>query len=1034
MALIKTPVSINFSGGLETKVDPFQVQPGKFLSLENSVFDKAGRLTKRNGYGPLTSEILGGHAAVPVTPSTIEASYLTTFNGDLTAIGSSLFSYSSDIAQWVKKGNILPIDLKTIPLIRNSTNQSQADAAVSSVGSTCVVYTDQDPSNLSNKLYKYAIIDSNTGQNIVAPTLIASDPTYGTPRVFLLGNYFIILYTTHPSSYHLEYIAISTMNPANVTAPAAITTSYIPKTTLSFDGVVYGNKLYVAYNTTGGGQAVKITYITDTLSPPVVPKTFAGEIATMFTMAVDSFNPAAPIIYASYYDAAGSTGYTVAVDQNLNAVLTPTEFISSGTVLNLASAASNGVLAVYYEIANTYGYDAGISTNYIEYNTITVGGVVGTAATLVRSVGLASKAFLLNKMVYFLTIYQSAYQPTYFLVNGSGEVVAKLAATNGGSYYTYGLPNITLNGNIAQTTYFYKDLIQAVNKSQGVANTAGVYAQLGINLASFNIGISNPISAEIGSNLNLSGGFLGMYDGVTPVEQGFFLYPDYVEATPHTTGGSMADQQYYYQVTYEWADNQGNIFRSAPSLPVGAHVSGGSGSGSVTLYIPTLRLTYKLTVPPKIVIYRWSTGQQNYYQVTSVAAPVLNDPTTDYITFTDTLVDGDILGNSLIYTTGSVLENIAAPATSNMCLFNNRLFLVDAEDRNLLWFSKQVIEATPVEMTDLLTLYIAPTTASQGSTGPITAIAPMDDKLVIFKQNALGYISGIGPDNTGSNSQYSDFTLINSTVGCIDQQSIVFMPQGLMFQSKKGIWLLGRDLSTTYIGAPVESLTTGATVQSAVNVPGQTQVRFTLDSGITLMYDYYYAQWGSFSNVPAVSSTIYQNLHTYIDSRNKVFQETPGVYLDNTSPVLMSFTTSWINLAGLQGFERLYYMLLLGTYISPFKLNTQIAYDYNPSNRQATVVTPDNQAANYGVGTIYGGDPTWGGTPNVGGIEASGNVFEARIFNRIQKCESFQVSINEVYDPSYGIAAGAGLTLSGLSLIVGTKRGFRTQRAGRSFG
>ena len=56
-----------------------------------------------------------------------------------------------------------------------------------------------------------------------------------------------------------------------------------------------------------------------------------------------------------------------------------------------------------------------------------------------------------------------------------------------------------------------------------------------------------------------------------------------------------------------------------------------------------------------------------------------------------------------------------------MALFDTRLWMVDAEDQNLLWFSKQVIEATPVEMSDLLTMYIAPTTSSEGNTGPITA-------------------------------------------------------------------------------------------------------------------------------------------------------------------------------------------------------------------------------------------------------------------------------------------------------------------------
>jgi hypothetical protein len=56
------------------------------------------------------------------------------------------------------------------------------------------------------------------------------------------------------------------------------------------------------------------------------------------------------------------------------------------------------------------------------------------------------------------------------------------------------------------------------------------------------------------------------------------------------------------------------------------------------------------------------------------------------------------------------------------------------------------------------------------------------------------------------------------------------------------------------------------------------------------------------------------------------------------------------------------------------------------------------------------------------------------MFPTYQKCQSFQLQITEIYDPSYGVIAGEGLSLSGLNLTVGMKRGSRTQKASRSFG
>ncbi len=156
-----------------------------------------------------------------------------------------------------------------------------------------------------------------------------------------------------------------------------------------------------------------------------------------------------------------------------------------------------------------------------------------------------------------------------------------------------------------------------------------------------------------------------------------------------------------------------------------------------------------------------------------------------------------------------------------------------------------------------------------------------------------------------------------------------------------------------------------------------------------------------------------------------MFQETPGLYLDNGKPVLMSFTTGWINLAGVQGLERFYSMFLLGVYYSPFKLNVQLAYNYNPSPAQSTIVTPDNQTPNYGGDAVWGSNQAWGGM---------GSVFEARVFSSIQKVESFQVTVTEQYDASYGQPARAGLTLSGMNIMYGLKKASRNSKSSRNFG
>jgi len=1028
--LTKQSLDINFAQGLDTKTDPWQTDPNTFLLLENSVFTTGKRLTKRNGYQQLTN--------LPNTSST----YLTTINDNLTAIGDSIYAYNQSDKTWVSKGSIQPMEVDTLPLIRNNINQTQCDAVVAPNGLVCTVYTEVNGATTD---YRYAIANSVTGQNIVAPSPIpVTSGTVSGPRVFLLGNRFVIVFTNLiTATNHLQYVAISTIDPTNITINADIAASYVPKTTVSWDGIVINENLYIAYNTTSGGQAIKVTYISSGLGAPVSPRTFAGSIATMVTMAADLTNPSSPQIYISFYDLPSTTGFTASVDQNLNVIFNPQQIISSGTILNLASAAQKGSVLVFEEVSNNYSYDSAIPTHYIEGVTVSASGAVGTPYTVVRSVGLASKAFIVDELIYFLAAYQSPYQPTYFLINGSASVQTapivsgKLAYQNGGGYLTLGLPGVTVtSSNIAQVAYRYKDLITSVNKATNPPSgtqTAGVYSQTGINLGTFTIGTQNIDTAEIASTLNISGGFLWMYDAYLPVEQNFFLYPDSVEVAGSGTSGSMTAQQYFYQVTYEWTDNQGNAHKSAPSIPVTVTLTSDT---SVDVHVPTLRLTYKIANPVKIVIYRWSVAQPVYYQTTSISTATLNDLTTDQIVFNDKNTDATILGNSILYTTGGVVEDVNAPASNVLTLFDDRLWLVDAEDRNLLWFSKQVIEATPVEMSDLLTFYVAPTQGAQGSTGPITALAPMDDKLIIFKENAIYYINGTGPDNTGANGQYSQPIFITATVGCRNQQSIAFQPAGLMFDSgNKGRWLLGRDLSTSYIGAPVEGFNSSVTT-SAINAPGTNQIRFTISTGETLMFDYYYSQWGTFTGVPAISSCVYQGLHTFLNRFGEVYQESPGFYQDGSNPVLMSFTTSWFSLSGIQGYQRAYWFYLLGQYLTPHKLQISVAYNFNPSPTQTSLISPINFSQVFGGPNPNPGDGTDSADPFGQGSPFGGPdaVEQWRVFLTKQRCQSIQLSLQEIYDPTFGVPAGQGLSLSGIKLTFASKKSFRPMPARQSIG
>lgn len=1174
MKPVKQGIDISFAKGLDTKTDPKRVQIGNFRRLENSVFDKGDLLKKRNGFGALpalptdtNTYLTTFHDNLTAIGSSINA--FTPGNATWTNKGSiqplslntlplvrnNLNQTAADVAI-SPNGLICTVFLQTTGSVTSNyfmvsnavTGQNIISPTLIPVGSGAV----SGGMRVFLVGNNFVVVFTNTisaTAHLQYITVNAQNPLLVGANTDLVAAYipFSTLSFDGTVSNNTLYIAY------NTTAGS----QRIGILTLNSSLIVSSPTVFVGYK----GTMLSVTAdITNASSPTIYISFYNAANSTGYIASVDKnlniiMNPVQIIasgtvlnITSAAQSGTCSVFYEVSNAYSFDSTI-PTNYINVVNVtfrMAFRSIFSNGVGTItassaiglsngQYVVDNTTSANIAIGTTYtisgttltLSHNTggasasspgdLLASATVTAAATVIRSVGLASKAFIVGGVIYFLSAFQSPYQPSYFLINGSLSVqaspviTAKLAYQNGGGYLTTGLPNVVVNGDLVQFPYLYKDLIAAVNKNTNVTSgtqTAGIYSQTGINLASLTATTETLDTAEIGGDLHLSGGFLWMYDGQAPVEHNFFLWPDTDQTTPSDTaawtatstvtptgtfsnagtsivlssasgvsvGMTVADttnptylttgttitaisgttitislpathagagdtlsiqgniaakpdaatntNAYYYQFTYEWTDNQGNAFRSAPSIPIPVTTSGAGSAGIITLNIPTLRLTYKVLAPVKVVIYRWSVAQQIYYQVTSIISPLLNSTTSDSVTFVDTQTDANILGNNILYTTGGVVEDVNAPASDIMTLFDTRLWIVDAEDRNLLWYSKQVIEATPVEMSDLFTMYIAPTTGAQGSTGPMTALSVMDDKIIIFKSNAIYYINGTGPDNTGANSQYSPPVFVTSTVGCDNQQSIVFTPMGLMFQSDKGIWLLDRGLTTSYIGAGVEDFN-AQTVLSAQNIPATNQVRFVLSGGTILMYDYYYQQWGTFIGVTAISSTIYNGRHTLLGLAGQAYQETPGLYLDNTSPVLIGFKTGPIRLGDLQGYQRVFFYYLLGEYISPHKLLVSTYYDYADSPLDSRLISPTNYSPAFGTPGPFGQGNPYGGPLS---------LEDWRVFTQKQRCMAIEISVQEIYDPSFGVAAGAGFTLSGINVVCGFKSPFRTQSAAHSIG
>lgn len=295
----------------------------------------------------------------------------------------------------------------------------------------------------------------------------------------------------------------------------------------------------------------------------------------------------------------------------------------------------------------------------------------------------------------------------------------------------------------------------------------------------------------------------------------------------------------------------------------------------------------------------------------------------------------DIASNRSIYTASGELDSQLCPHPHLVATSQDRLWVVPGEQRDEVWFSKTPQQGYSTEFNSALRISIP-----QG--GDITGIGALTDKMLIFKADSCFVIYGQGPTNGGLGSGFTPENL-NYGVGCINSNSIVSYPGGVIFQSRQGVARIGQDLGYSLFGAAAEDKFRGATITSAACFSARSEVRFTTDDNLVIVHNYLFDRWSTFDGVEANSSTIYNGNWTYL-ARDQGMNVNVG-YESATSPVSaiigdydapeMTWSTPWIKLGTVQDYKRMDKAMLLlsqpswpsGTHTSDIQVKVYYNYD-----------------------------------------------------------------------------------------------------------
>ena len=505
------------------------------------------------------------------------------------------------------------------------------------------------------------------------------------------------------------------------------------------------------------------------------------------------------------------------------------------------------------------------------------------------------------------------------------------------------------------------------------------------------------------------------YDGEIVAEQGFLSFPELIGATIAAGSGSWDNTGLVsFYCIYEWVDAEGNVHQSAPSFPY-----------TVTIEATTDEVTIEALAYPsfgrkkgvRLALYRTAINGDAPYRIQTVDALTNNGNTVTFSAsggdeeITVDVGDKSFPRQDILYTYNNSLENLGPEPHFIAEVHQARYCHVPYRRRDTtVLYGQQYTPGRGTEHNPALEIKVS----AEG--GNITGLSSMDEKLLIFKEDRCLAVSGEGVNRTGSGNGYEQARLISSSVGCVDNRIMKMIPMGMLFLSKQGIHLLGRDERLNFIGERVRYYTdtytyTGLSVDSIGHV-----AVFTSASGPALVYDYMYDQWGTWTGAyDSISSIVGLNDRlAVIDSSGNIdiSDDSSTNYLDDSTSYSIKLETSWISLNKLLGYQRVYDVRIMMDNISDHTLRVKTAYDRSP-------YWVDSQT--FDSTTLE----EWGESAHFGAMSDSADRDEEYVVElgvSQSRCEAIRFQITDE-DPAVGSTAQA-LTISGMALRVGMHPGF----------
>lgn len=1009
--------SMPFAGTLDTKTDHKVLEPPNFEVLSNWEFSKRGSLQLRRGFTQIPITIANTNPNVVVQGTTITAGEGIATLGDELLVFDGTLMYSWDIhhQNWVPKGYVKPLAIQSRTFVVEGGGRyfgSTVCHATNGSAYAIHAYADYDAPAVDERI-TVAVEDITTGNIVLRQKIEAGFASTNSPGLRICtSDSGTIAYIVAPNTTMPDRLVVHTFN-VNTFVATSVQTFNNSYSNGSFDICPCENAsgIYIAFASgSPGPYTIEVNRLNSagvvlaSASTPVPAAPSIGISASAFG------------VWIVYGASVGGTSVAIRTPQTLTALNAPVQ-ISALNLIPVISATTLGaqeamIVGSGYDRIDVR-YDTGQPGNILAVTSQIMPDAAVTGVTLGRAY-LETKIFdrkivvcWSNIDVYYNNLPSFALDSSRFVFTLDGAFATAANSVCGRFHMGSAFPAFGSDGHSIADVGI--DSVTVLGQRRAhvcmseFAPAIQTLVRTTISMASTTIVTSGSpsrvMTATAGENLMINAGIPYEYDGIDVVEQGFHYFPSIVLlSSTSSTGGFLSNGAYAWRFTYAWIDAHGGIHESAPSPVFIRTLSAGTATQSILMRVSPYYITQKRNV--LINMYRTDAGGSLFYFVTQVA----NDPNVTEMVITDT---GFPLQLQLpLYTDSGELTNTPLPSADALISAKGRLFAI--VNKQYVAYSKELIPGTefePIEFSDFLVTTVGTDTSD------LTALGEMDGNVIVFKAQSINVISGDGPNALGQGA-FPRPSRIATDAGCSDAFSVVRIPSGILFKNRRGIYLLDRGFTTSkQAGEPVTNFDTYV-ISSACLIGNKTQVQFisaraSTNSVGSYFYDYIENRWCEvFSGIVTLAwlaGTSWKDRYTVIDTIGRVFVEgdTCVDYTLNpplTEAVIGNLRTSWIKLQGIQGFQRIRRIGVVGDEqlgtIPPAQIGFMlVAYDYNTS--------PIENFPLFSTGNLN---------------------FQSRNKLGRAKCEAIAVSIT-IQDPDVATGITTGASLQGLTLEIGAEPG-----------